>query len=105
MPRWSEVINLVTIEEGGNENGFPTEPTETSRKKDVFANKKSVRSSEFYQAAQAGFNVDLMFEVRSMEYEEENRIEYAGRNYDVQRVYDRGEITELVCQRKDAEPG
>jgi len=65
--------------------------------RDAYANKKSVRQSEAYQAAAVGLKPELMFEVRSFDYEQEERIDYNGKLYEISRVYDRGEITELVC--------
>lgn len=64
---------------------------------EVYANKKSVRQSEAYQAAAVGLKPELMFEIRSIDYEQEERIDYNGKLYEISRVYDRGEITELVC--------
>ena len=65
--------------------------------REVYTNKKSVRQSEAYQAAAVGLKPELMFEVRSFDYEQEERIDYNGKLYEISRVYDRGEITELVC--------
>ena len=62
----------------------------------VYANKKSVRQSEVYQAAVAGLKPELMFEVQSIEYEQEERVEFNGKLYEILRVYDRGEVTELT---------
>ena len=62
----------------------------------VYANKKSVRQSEAYQAAAVGLKPELMFEVRSIDYEQEERVEFNGKLYEILRVYDRGEVTELT---------
>lgn len=63
----------------------------------VFANRKSVRQSEFYAASMAGLRPEVMFEIRSIEYQGERALRYHGRRHDIIRTYDRGEITELVC--------
>jgi len=68
---------------------------ETARQ--VFANRRSVRQSEFYAAHMAGLMPEVMFEVRSIEYQDERALRYQGRRYDIIRTYDRGEMTELVC--------
>lgn len=65
--------------------------------KQVFVNKKSVRQSEVYQAATAGLKPELMFEVRSLDYDSEERLKYNNKVYEIIRVYDRGEVTELIC--------
>lgn len=62
----------------------------------VFANKKSVRQSEVYQASVVGLRPELMFEVRSIEFDDEERLIYNGKTYEIIRVYDNGEITELI---------
>ena len=68
--------------------------------KQVFANKKSVRQSEFYQALAGGLRAELMLEIRSIDYNNEKRISYNSVKYDVIRSYDKnGEITEIICQK------
>lgn len=64
----------------------------------VYANKKSIRQTEFYQAAAVGLRPELMFEIRSIEYQGEKKLSYKNKEYDIIRAYDKnGEITELVC--------
>jgi len=69
---------------------------ETARQ--VFANRKSVRQSEFYSAHMAGLMPEVVFEVRSIEYQDERALRYQDKRYNVIRTYDRGEMTELVCE-------
>ena len=86
--RWVDEITLITQTppaERVNENGFPNEPTET--KKTVFGNKKSVGYSEFYKAAQAGYEAALKFDVCAAEYDGQKLIEYEGKRYKVLRTY------------------
>lgn len=68
--------------------------------KQVFVNKKSVRQSEVYQAATVGLKPELMFEVRSLDYDNEERVKYNGKLYEITRIYDKGEITELICSAR-----
>lgn len=63
---------------------------------EVFANKKSVRQSEFYEARNLGLKPELVFEVHSFEFNNYEKIKYEGKEYDIIRVYDKGEITELT---------
>ena len=94
---WRDMVELITIQKVDDGAGGYTE-TETSRQ--VFANKKSIRQSEFYQAHMAGLNPELMFEIRSIEYQGEEKILYNGDAYRVIRTYSSSdEITELVCER------
>jgi SPP1 family predicted phage head-tail adaptor len=68
-------------------------------KKQVYANKKSIRQSEFYQAAATGLRPELMFEVRTSDYNGQPKLEYESVTYNIIRTYDKnGEITELICQ-------
>jgi|SRR5690606_7303770 len=92
---WRDVIQLVDLTVGDNEIGDAvTQPTP----REVYANQKSVRQSEFYQAMATGLQPELMFEVRSIDYQGEKQLIYNGKTYSIIRTYDRnGEIVELVC--------
>ena len=71
----------------------------TQNKRIVYADKQSVRQSEHYEAAATGLRPELMFVVRSMDYQEEPKVEYAEKQYTVTRTYcTKSEFVELVCQ-------
>lgn len=90
-----DVVELISVAWEQSPSGAP-KPIETPRQ--VFANKRSVRQSEFYAAAMVGLRPEIMFEVRTIEYNGEEKLEYQGKRYDILRTYDKnGEITELVC--------
>ena len=67
-------------------------------KRMVYGDKKSIRQSEFYQAQATGLRPELAFEIRSIEYDDEELIEYNEKTYQIIRTYDKGEFIELVCQ-------
>ena len=91
-----DVINLVSIATTENDMG---DPIEVETKREVFADKKSIRQNEFYQSFAVGLKPELMFEVRSIEYGQEPKLEYNLKTYTIIRTYDKdGEFTELVCQ-------
>jgi len=91
-----EVINLISITIVENDMG---DQVETPVKRQVFADKKSVRQNEFYQAQSTGLRADLMFVIRTIEYEQEPKLEYNSKTYTIIRAYDKdGELTELICQ-------
>lgn len=93
---FNDVIRLVEVAPGANTIGAAASP-DTGRQ--VYADRQSVRQNEFYQAAAMGFRPEIMFIVRSSEYEGEGRLLYAGREYNIIRTYERpDEMTELVCQ-------
>ena len=90
-----DVVKLISVAVTENDMGDKIEKeTET----EVFANKRSIRQSEFYQAAATGLRPEIMFEVWSEEYSNQPRLEYGSKQYTIIRAYDKGEITELVCQ-------
>lgn len=91
-----DTVDLVELQHVINNNGF-RQKSEIS-KTTVFANKKSIRSTEFYLASQNGYALELMFEVRTMEYASQKYLDFDGKRYLIIRTYDRGEITELNCQ-------
>lgn len=62
----------------------------------VLANKKSVRQSEFYEARNLGLKPELMFEVHSFEFNNCEKVKYNNKEYNIVRVYDKGEITEVT---------
>lgn len=91
-----EVINLISINTAENDIG---DPISVPAKREIFADKQSIRQSEFYQAAATGIRPELMFIVRSIDYEQEPMLEYNNKNYKIIRVYDKdGELAELICQ-------
>ena len=91
-----EVINLVSITIVENDMG---DQIETPVKRQVFADKKSVRQNEFYQAAATGLKPELMFVIRTIEYGQEPKLEYNSKTYTIIRAYEKDdEFVELVCQ-------
>ena len=83
-------------------------PYKVTTEIEVFCNKKSVRQSEFYQAQAQGYKPELMFVVRSSEYNGEAYFKHEGITYRILRTYDKnGEKTELICSalvNENAEP-
>jgi len=68
-------------------------------KREVYADKQSIRQSEFYQAATTGLRPQFMFVVRTIDYNQEPKLEYNSKTYNIIRTYDKdGEMTELICQ-------
>lgn len=90
---WKEVIHLGQE----NESVVNYEVVSSWLYKMVYANKKSVRQSEAYQASAVGLKPEIMFEIHSIDYESEERIKFNDKVYEIIRVYDRGEVTELIC--------
>jgi SPP1 family predicted phage head-tail adaptor len=92
---WRDVVQLVRLDYIVNDYG-DQEYLRTTQT--VFANKKSVRQSEFYQALATGLKPEIMFEVRSLEYTGQENLIYNLKEYVIIRTYSKNdEITELVC--------
>jgi len=77
-------IDLLTTSTTQNENGFNVQSTTFKR---VFAEKNSIRSNEFYSSSIAGMKVDLMFQVRLIDYSEEKLFDYNSKRYEIIRTY------------------
>lgn len=93
---WRDVINLVSQVTSENDMG---DAITVETKRQVFANKKSIRQSEFYQAQANGLKPELMFEIRFADYSEEKKIEYDNKTYSVIRTYTKNDETiELICE-------
>lgn len=81
-------------------NGQTTEKLEKSTT--VWAAKKSVTRSEYYQSAQAGRRSDAVFRLHSCEYSGEQQVLCDETLYDVTRTYGaETEEIELTCKRRD----
>lgn len=93
---WNDVISLVAITHAASSLASAIAAGTATT---VFAEKLSVRQSEFYQAALAGINPSTTFVVRSIEYDGQDCVLYESVPYKVIRTYDKGETTELVCER------
>ena len=72
-----------------------TTPTE----RQVYVDRKSVRQSEFYQAQAVGLKPELMFEMRLIDYQSENKIRYGTATYLIIRTFEKNrDFIELVAQ-------
>lgn len=64
----------------------------------AYANKKSVRQSEFYQADANGLKPEKMFEVRTGEYNDEDYLRHSEKDYHIIRTFEKGDTTEIICE-------
>lgn len=72
-------------------------------KKEVFVQKKSIRMREFYSAAEVGLKPDFTLVLADYyDYNNEKRVEYDGKVYDITRIYRRANRLELtITERTD----
>lgn len=90
---WSEVIELGNL----SQTTVSGEAINTYTYRTVYADKQSVRQSEYYEAKQIGLKPELMFFIRSSEFNNDERVRYESKEYEILRVFDKGETIELVC--------
>ncbi|MEK5060485.1 phage head closure protein [Paenibacillus sp. FSL H7-0326] len=93
---WRDIVELISVTEThSGDNVFQL--TETSRT--VFTNKKTVNRDEYYKALTNDLRPKLSFEIRSMEYSDEQKLRHNGLDYNIIRTYSRNDETvELICQ-------
>jgi hypothetical protein len=95
------MVDLISITATDNEVGDSI-TQETPRQ--VFANKRSIKQSEFYQAAMTDLRPELQFDVRTIDYQAERELKWNNKSYDIIRVYTKNdEITQLICQGKSGD--
>lgn len=63
------------------------EPVFIEKKRQVFGIKKSVKQSEFFQAAARGFTPEIVVEINSFEYKNETICELEGQRFRIYRAY------------------
>ena len=100
MANWNDEIKLIAKTTGGlNENGFELPSEETGR--NVFANKKSVGHTEFYESLQSGEKAELKFDVHSDEYAGEDTVEYEGKRFHVSHTFQPKGSTDIELTLSD----
>ncbi len=93
------LISNIETEIVVDDNGFPIERQEIKR--NIFANKISISSNEFYKSQLAGFDIVLKFEVNSFDFNGEEYAEYQTKRYKIERTFTQknNEITELTLSK------
>lgn len=104
----NELINLVTVKNQVDKSGFSKEHKISSE--EIFAEVKSIRSSEFFEALRSNINLQYIFSINYDDYTEHIRddngrkilpgfVEYDGDRFKIIRTYrkENGDI-ELSCE-------
>ncbi|MFD1885583.1 phage head closure protein [Paenibacillus wenxiniae] len=77
-------------------NQIPGEPVETA----LLCRQQSVSRSEFYNAAAAGLQPEILFTIHAYEYDGQRELLFEGSKYKVIRTYQASfEELELTCQK------
>ncbi len=93
---WTDVLYLLEETETFDKLNRPHYSYKETK---VYANKISVKRSEFYQAFAAGFKAEKCFEIRTIEFNEDKHthVKYNNVVYKILRTYEKdSEITELT---------
>ena len=91
-----DIVDLISVTKTINGIG---DQVEVEASKQVFADKKHIRQSEFYQAMATGLKPELMFVIREIDYSNEPRLKYNNKYYNIIRTYSKnGELLELICE-------
>jgi len=91
-----DTVDLIGVTQSENNIGdfIDTETVTT-----VFADKQSIRQSEFYQAFATGLRPEIMIVIRAVDYTEQPRLKYNNKYYNIIRTFDKdGELIELICE-------
>ncbi|MDU3677784.1 MULTISPECIES: phage head closure protein [Clostridium] len=94
---WQSEVTLISEEyefdEIGNQIPIPIE-------EEVFCNVKSISRSEFYNAATTGLKPSLVFKVRIVDYNDQEKVKFEDNEYKIIRTYivDTENI-ELTCEK------
>lgn len=89
---WKEVIELGK----SSENIVFGEVIKLITWTTVYANKQSVRLKEFYESRVVGLKPELMFEIRTAEFDNHEKIRFNSKEYSIIRTYEKGEFMEIV---------
>ncbi|WP_209121513.1 hypothetical protein [Alkalihalobacillus sp. BA299] len=93
---WRDVVNLIPISTGQNDMG---DITNTPTSKQVFANKLNYRNKAFYQAQANGLKPQITFEIKEIDYEGEQELEFNNKTYKIIDVYPlKNENIGLICE-------
>lgn len=94
---FKDIITLISTTDGTNDMGDPIKIL--IKRENIFANKKSIKQSEFYQAAAVGLKPEITFIIRTIEYEQEPLLEYNSKPFTIIRTYEKeDDFIELICQ-------
>ena len=91
---FNDIANLCTATTTYDDVG---NTVETLTKKQVYVKPKSIKATEFYQAAEVGMKPDFTLVLADYyDYNGEKLVEYNGEMYDVLRTYRKDNRLEIV---------
>lgn len=97
---YSEIIYLISHNKEEDEVGNILFSSNTSKK--VFAKQQNVKTSEFYNAVQAGLSPSVELVIKKLNYNGEDELEWNNERYSIIRTIgpkNKFDIV-LICQKK-----
>lgn len=95
------MVHEITLRGTSTTSSATGYATQTPTDVTVFADKVSIKRSEFYAADANGDTLDIAFVVHADEYDGQTEVVYGSVTYKVVRTYQRGlGRVELNCQRR-----
>lgn len=96
----NDIITLIPVEEGIERGNIYRSPRRENAR-EVYAKVSSVGEREFYDSAQAGYDLSLKAEVWIWDYSGEQMLEYDDEEYRIARTYrnDKQRKMELYCEK------
>lgn len=92
---YNDLIKLISVTTTTDEVG---DTVEVKTENEVFAEKKSIGQSEFYQAQTVGLKPEIKFVLSDYyDYSDEQTIIHDGKEFRVLRTYRTGNELEIVC--------
>lgn len=92
---WSDIIYLGAV----TETVVSGEVIKNVTWRKIFGDKLSIRSKEFYEARLVGLKPEIAFEVYTSEYQDEIKLRYNNKDYEIIRTYGDDEKVQLICTR------
>lgn len=96
MSRFNSIATLISVAitiTGG-------EPVETETRTDVYCNIYKMGAKTWFQAKSAGLHADSEIEIRTCEYNGQQRVELDDIEYEIERVANNGEFTRLTLKNR-----
>lgn len=94
---FSDLIKLRTVSTSYTSSPFGSDSV---TEKTVFADKHSVKRTEFFAAQSAKMRADIGFLVRKEDYSNQTEVEYNSVVYDVIRTFEDGDNIDLTCSKR-----
>ena len=102
MARYDAVATMLATATTLDDLGVPST---TTTERTVYANERTMGSTAYYAAAQAGAHPTAVLQVRRCDYQGETALRYLGKVLSVTRVQRTPEYVVLTCEEATSDRG